>query len=179
GPPPGPSPRGAAEEGGDRARPGHRAAADPRRRADRRARLAHRPGDHAAVPGAERPGHDDGAGDPRGGHREIRPARPAFPRWAGHMSLGALLRIALRALAINKLRSALTMLGIVIGVGAVIVMIAVGAGAQARVEEQIRALGSNLLLVMPGSTTAGGVRMGFGSGSALTEDDGLALHRDN
>ena len=87
------------------------------------------------------------------------------------MNFLALLRIALRALAVNKLRSALTMLGIVIGVGAVIVMIAVGAGAQARVEEQIRALGSNLLLVMPGSTTAGGVRMGFGSGSTLTEDD--------
>jgi len=90
----------------------------------------------------------------------------------------ALLRIALRALAVNKLRSALTMLGIVIGVGAVIVMIAVGAGAQARVEEQIRALGSNLLLVMPGSTTAGGVRLGFGSGSTLTEDDVLAINRD-
>ena len=59
------------------------------------------------------------------------------------MNFAALLRIALRALAVNKLRSALTMLGIVIGVGAVIVMIAVGAGAQARVEEQIRALGSN------------------------------------
>jgi putative ABC transport system permease protein len=70
------------------------------------------------------------------------------------------------------------MLGIVIGVGAVIVMIAVGAGAQARVEEQIRALGSNLLLVMPGSTTAGGVRMGFGSGSTLTEDDVLAINRE-
>jgi putative ABC transport system permease protein len=90
----------------------------------------------------------------------------------------ALLRIALRALAVNKLRSALTMLGIVIGVGAVIVMIAVGAGAQARVEEQIRALGSNLLLVMPGSTTAGGVRMGFGSGSTLTEDDVVAINRE-
>jgi putative ABC transport system permease protein len=90
----------------------------------------------------------------------------------------ALLRIALRALAVNKLRSALTMLGIVIGVGAVIVMIAVGSGAQARVEEQIRALGSNLLLVMPGSTTAGGVRMGFGSGSTLTEDDVLAINRE-
>ena len=89
-----------------------------------------------------------------------------------------LLRIALRALAVNKLRSALTMLGIVIGVGAVIVMIAVGSGAQQRVEEQIRALGSNLLLVMPGSTTAGGVRMGFGSGSTLTEDDVVALNRD-
>ena len=94
------------------------------------------------------------------------------------MSFMALLRIALRALAVNKLRSALTMLGIVIGVGAVIVMIAVGAGAQARVEEQIRALGSNLLLVMPGSTTAGGVRLGFGSGSTLTEDDVVAINRD-
>jgi putative ABC transport system permease protein len=94
------------------------------------------------------------------------------------MNFVSLLRIALRALAVNKLRSALTMLGIVIGVGAVIVMIAVGAGAQARVEEQIRALGSNLLLVMPGSTTAGGVRMGFGSGSTLTEDDVVAINRE-
>jgi putative ABC transport system permease protein len=94
------------------------------------------------------------------------------------MKIGSLLRIALRALAVNKLRSALTMLGIVIGVGAVIVMIAVGAGAQRRVEEQIRALGSNLLLVMPGSTTAGGVRLGFGSGSTLTEDDVVAINRE-
>jgi putative ABC transport system permease protein len=70
------------------------------------------------------------------------------------------------------------MLGIVIGVGAVIVMIAVGGGAQARVEEQIRALGSNLLLVMPGSTTAGGVRLGFGSASTLTEDDVAAINRE-
>ena len=89
-----------------------------------------------------------------------------------------LLRVALRALAINKLRSALTMLGIVIGVGAVIVMIGVGAGAQKRVEEQIRALGSNLLLVMPGATTAGGVRMGFGSSSTLSEDDVAAINRE-
>jgi putative ABC transport system permease protein len=89
-----------------------------------------------------------------------------------------LLRVALRSLAVNKLRSALTMLGIVIGVGAVIVMIAVGAGAQQRVEEQIRALGSNLLLVMPGSTTSGGVRMGFGSSSTLTEDDVVAINRE-
>ena len=94
------------------------------------------------------------------------------------MSFLALFRIALRALAINKLRSALTMLGIVIGVGAVIVMIAVGAGAQQRVEEQIRALGSNLLLVMPGATTAGGVRMGFGSASTLSEDDVAAINRE-
>jgi putative ABC transport system permease protein len=89
-----------------------------------------------------------------------------------------LFRVALRALAINKLRSALTMLGIVIGVGAVIVMLAVGSGAQARVEEQIRALGSNLLLIMPGATTAGGVRMGFGSSSTLSEEDVAAINRD-
>ena len=94
------------------------------------------------------------------------------------MSTLALLRIALRALAINKLRSALTMLGIVIGVAAVIVMIAVGAGAQARVEEQIRALGSNLLLVMSGATTAGGVRLGFGSNFTLSEDDAAAINRE-
>ena len=94
------------------------------------------------------------------------------------MNAFQLLRLALRALAINKLRSALTMLGIVIGVGAVIVMIAVGAGAQARVEEQIRALGSNLLLIMPGATTAGGVRMGFGSSSTLSEEDVLAINRE-
>ena len=94
------------------------------------------------------------------------------------MNLFALLRVALRALAINKLRSLLTMLGIIIGVGAVIVMIAVGAGAQARVEEQIRSLGSNLLLILSGATTSGGVRMGFGSNLTLTEDDAAAIPRE-
>ena len=94
------------------------------------------------------------------------------------MNLAALLKVALRALAVNKLRSALTMLGIIIGVGAVIVMIAVGAGAQARVEEQIRSLGSNLLLVLSGATTAGGVRLGFGSNLTLSEDDATTLSRE-
>jgi putative ABC transport system permease protein len=94
------------------------------------------------------------------------------------MNLFGLLRLALRALAINKLRSALTMLGIIIGVSAVIVMIAVGSGAQARVEEQIRALGSNLLLIMSGATTQGGVRMGFGSNFTLSEDDAIAINRE-
>jgi putative ABC transport system permease protein len=92
--------------------------------------------------------------------------------------MGALLRVAMRALAVNKLRSALTMLGIIIGVGAVIVMIAVGAGAQARVEEQIRSLGSNLLLILSGTTTAGGVRMGFGSNLTISEDDAAAITRE-
>jgi len=88
------------------------------------------------------------------------------------------IRIALRALRVNKLRSILTMLGIIIGVGAVITMIAIGAGAQAQVEEQIKALGTNLIIVTPGSVTAGGVRMGAGSRSSLTDDDAYALQRE-
>ena len=94
------------------------------------------------------------------------------------MNILGLLRVAMRALAVNKLRSLLTMLGIIIGVAAVIVMIAVGAGAQARVEEQIRSLGSNLLLILSGSTTAGGVRMGFGSNLTISEDDAAAIPRE-
>jgi len=89
-----------------------------------------------------------------------------------------LLRVAMRALAVNKLRSLLTMLGIIIGVAAVIVMIAVGAGAQKRVEEQIRSLGSNLLLILSGTTTAGGARMGFGSNLTISEDDAAAIPRE-
>jgi putative ABC transport system permease protein len=94
------------------------------------------------------------------------------------MSVLGLLRVAMRALAVNKLRSLLTMLGIIIGVAAVIVMIAVGAGAQARVEEQIRSLGSNLLLILSGSTTASGVRTGFGSNLTISEDDAAAIARE-
>jgi len=94
------------------------------------------------------------------------------------MNILGLLRVAMRALAVNKLRSVLTMLGIIIGVAAVIVMIAVGAGAQARVEEQIRSLGSNLLLILSGTTTAGGVRMGFGSNLTISEDDAAAIPRE-
>ncbi|HEX6266700.1 MAG TPA: ABC transporter permease [Burkholderiales bacterium] len=94
------------------------------------------------------------------------------------MKLGTLLHIALRALATNKLRSALTMLGIVIGVSAVIVMVAVGAGARARVEDQIRALGSNLLHVMPGARTQSGLRLPQGSSQTLSEDDAIAINRE-
>jgi len=94
------------------------------------------------------------------------------------MDLLATLRIALRALRVNKLRSILTMLGIIIGVGAVITMIAVGGGAQARVEEQIKSLGSNLMIIIPGSTTSGGVRLGGSSAQTLTEDDAWAITRE-
>jgi putative ABC transport system permease protein len=76
------------------------------------------------------------------------------------------------------MRSFLTMLGIIIGVAAVIVMVAVGAGAQARVEAQIRALGSNLLLILSGARTQGGVRLGIGSNYTLSEDDAIAINRE-
>ncbi|HSB80316.1 MAG TPA: ABC transporter permease [Candidatus Methylomirabilis sp.] len=91
------------------------------------------------------------------------------------MMLLATLRIALRALRTNKLRAALTMLGIIIGVGAVITMVAVGSGAASRIEEQIASIGSNLLMVLPGAATSGGMRMGFGSTMTLSEDDAKAI----
>jgi putative ABC transport system permease protein len=94
------------------------------------------------------------------------------------MNLLATLRIALNALRVNKLRSILTMLGIIIGVGAVITMIAIGAGAQSRVEEQIKSLGSNLMMLLPGSTTTSGVRLGAGANENLTEDDAEAIVRE-
>jgi putative ABC transport system permease protein len=84
-------------------------------------------------------------------------------------------RIALRALRVNKLRSALTMLGIIIGVGAVIAMVGVGAGAQASVTERIESLGSNLIIARSGSLTSSGVRLGQGTQFTLTEDDAAAI----
>jgi putative ABC transport system permease protein len=87
-------------------------------------------------------------------------------------------RIALRSLRVNKLRSALTMLGIIIGVGAVIAMVAVGAGASARVAEQIQSLGSNLIIVLSGSVNTAGVRVGQGSQLTITEDDSSAIARE-
>ncbi|HZW23808.1 ABC transporter permease [Noviherbaspirillum sp.] len=94
------------------------------------------------------------------------------------MNLLATIRIALNALRVNKLRSILTMLGIIIGVAAVITMIAVGAGAQQRVEEQIKNLGSNLMIILPGSTTSSGVRLGAGANQSLTDDDAAAIVRE-
>ncbi len=88
------------------------------------------------------------------------------------------LKVALRALQINKMRSFLTMLGIIIGVGAVIVMVAIGSGAREMIAQQIASMGSNLLIVLPGATTAGGARMGFGSVSTLTSDDAKAIKEE-
>ena len=87
-------------------------------------------------------------------------------------------RIALRALRVNKMRSALTMLGIIIGVGAVIAMLAVGTGASRQIAEQMATMGSNLLIILPGSQTSGGVRMGFGSQTTLTLGDAEAIQKE-
>jgi len=90
----------------------------------------------------------------------------------------ASMQIAFRALLINKLRSALTMLGIIIGVAAVIAMVAIGSGAQVRIQEQIASIGSNIIIVLSGSLSSSGVRMGSGFAQTLTEDDAKALARD-
>src|ERR1035438_5406354 len=85
------------------------------------------------------------------------------------------IRIALRALKVNRMRSALTMLGIVIGVAAVIAMVGVGTGATARIQAQIQSIGSNLIIVLPGSLSSNGVRLGSGAVATLTEDDAKAI----
>lgn len=88
------------------------------------------------------------------------------------------LRVALTALRRNLLRSSLTMLGIVIGVAAVIAMVSIGQGADVAVQSQIRSLGTNLLMVVPGATTAAGVRSGWGGVSTLTVGDARAIERE-
>jgi putative ABC transport system permease protein len=85
------------------------------------------------------------------------------------------MRIAFRALRVNKLRSALTMLGIIIGVGAVIAMVSVGSGATDRIHQQIASIGSNVIIIQPGSQNTGGVKSGNGNSQTLTEDDARAI----
>jgi putative ABC transport system permease protein len=91
------------------------------------------------------------------------------------MSLFMTFRIAFKALARNKLRTALTMLGMIIGVAAVIAMVALGTGAQATVEAQIMSTGTNLITIMPGNFTAGAARGGGGTNTRLMEPDATAL----
>ena len=90
----------------------------------------------------------------------------------------ASIRIAFRALRINRMRSALTILGIVIGVAAVIAMVAVGSGAEVRIREQIASIGSNVVIVLSGSVTSSGIRLGTGNAQTLTEDDARAIARE-
>ncbi|MBI4746549.1 MAG: ABC transporter permease [Deltaproteobacteria bacterium] len=94
------------------------------------------------------------------------------------INIPSTIKISLRALRVNKMRSALTMLGIIIGVGAVITMLAVGTGARQRISEQIASMGSNLLIVLPGASTTGGARMGAGSQMTLSTSDAEAIQRE-
>jgi putative ABC transport system permease protein len=94
------------------------------------------------------------------------------------MRLTEAIRSALSAIAANTLRSLLTMLGIVIGVAAVIAMVAIGSGARNLVDRQIRSLGANLALVTPGNVTQGGVRLGAGAASSLTDEDAQAIREE-
>ncbi|MDQ7820209.1 MAG: ABC transporter permease [Armatimonadota bacterium] len=89
--------------------------------------------------------------------------------------VAAIVKVALRAIRANALRSALTALGVIIGVAAVVAMLALGTGARAAVARQVQALGSNLLVVFPGSVGLGGVQLGLGAGQTLTWEDALAV----
>jgi putative ABC transport system permease protein len=95
------------------------------------------------------------------------------------INIASTVKISFRALRVNKMRSALTMLGIIIGVGAVIAMLAVGTGASRRISEHISKMGSNLLMIVPGATTAGGVRMGSGTQPTLTMADAEAILKES
>jgi putative ABC transport system permease protein len=94
------------------------------------------------------------------------------------MDIISTLRLALRALARNKMRSGLTMLGIIIGVGAVIAMVGIGQGADKQIQDQIAAMGSNMLFVGSGSVNRGGMRVGFGATKTLITDDMSAITRE-
>jgi len=91
------------------------------------------------------------------------------------ISLTETSRVSFRAIVSNKMRSGLAMLGIVIGVGAVIAMLALGAGATMQIKSVMSSMGSNLLVIRPGTVTSGGIRMGAGSVPSLTLDDAMAI----
>ncbi len=94
------------------------------------------------------------------------------------MKVMNILRSAFRALQRNKMRSFLTMLGIIIGVGAVIAMLAIGQGAEYSVQQQISSLGTNVLIILPGNQQTGGISVGAGSQTTLTEDDADAISEE-
>ena len=91
------------------------------------------------------------------------------------MNLWLSLRVALRALAANRLRSGLTMLGMIIGVAAVIALMSVGKGAEAQITARIESMGTNLLFITPGAQSAGGIRLGAGTMASLTLEDAEAI----
>ena len=136
-------------------------------------------GARSVAPGPSSEGVVDAAGEGGGAGDDNGGARNGDGGARGRRSLGtgvrANVRIALRAIRVNKLRSALTMLGVIIGVGAVIAMVAIGEGAKARVAKQMERLGSNRISVFPGAVTRGGRRVRGARITTLTEADAKAI----
>lgn len=130
------------------------------------------------VPGAVRHEQVRSEGPSLAGHEGPSAHHTAVvtPSWG---FAGMIVSSAVQAIQRNKVRALLTTLGVFIGVAALIAMVAVGQGANQSVQKQIESLGTNLLVVLPGATTAGGVRAGFGSASTLTVSDALALRRED
>ena len=91
------------------------------------------------------------------------------------IELKTIFKIAIRAIHANKMRSVLTSLGIIIGVAAVIVMLAIGNGAQLSIQKEMRSMGTNLIMIRSGSSTSGGARMGHGSQPTLKNGDADAI----
>src|SRR5882724_3887086 len=116
--------------------------------------------------------------------RNVRMRRHSFnnnstlQRFNLQMRIAPTFNVALRALRRNKLRSVLTALGIIIGVGAVIAMVGIGNGAKAQVEAQIASLGENVILIFSGSTTSSGIRTGWGGAGTLKIEDADAIRRE-
>ncbi len=97
-----------------------------------------------------------------------------------HLAFGLMvLAAAAQAIGRNKMRSALTMLGVFIGVAALITMVAIGQGANEAVRQQIESLGTNIVVILPGAVTSGGIRAGYGSASTITVADARAIRRDD
>lgn len=94
------------------------------------------------------------------------------------IAISSIINIAVRSLINNAMRSFLAILGIIIGVGAVVTMIAIGQGAREKISTQISSIGSNLILILPGATTQGGIRMGTGTQQTLTMADAEAIAKE-
>src|SRR6516225_3698763 len=107
---------------------------------------------------------------------ETRAATPSAGFWTFGLMI---LATAAQAIGRNKTRSGLTMLGVFIGVAALIAMVAVGEGANEAVRKQIESLGTNLMVVIPGAVTTGGSRAGFGSATTLTVQDAEAIQKED
>lgn len=128
---------------------------------------------------ASAPDKAAGPGNHAGESRRPIAAANAPSVWLSFPFAAMIVSSAAQAIARNKMRSVLTMLGVFIGVAALIAMVAVGQGANAAVRRQIESLGTNLLVVLPGATTANGMRAGAGSASTLTTADAQAIRRED